>query len=127
MMNGENNFGGLIGSVRRVVDTGISIVKNRVELATLELKEEKSRLISAAVWGGIFLFSSFMALVAVACTALFVFWDQRLYVAVGLLIFCIIGALVGLFLLKRGVKAPLPFSETIAQFKKDRTWLRGRN
>jgi len=110
-----------------VVDTGVSIVKNRVELATLELKEEKSRLISAVVWGGVFLFSSFMAVIAIACTALFVFWEQRLYVAIGLLVFCIVGALIGFFLVKKGVKAPTPFAETIAQFKKDRAWLRGRN
>lgn len=126
-MNLESNFGGLISSVRRVVDTGVSIVKNRVELATLELKEEKSRLISAVVWGGVFLFSSFMAVIAIACTALFVFWEQRLYVAIGLLVFCIVGALIGFFLVKKGVKAPTPFAETIAQFKKDRAWLRGRN
>jgi uncharacterized membrane protein YqjE len=126
IMNLETNFGGLIGSVRRVMDTGVCIVKNRVELATLELKEEKTRLLSAAVWGGVFLFSSFMAIIAIACTAFFVFWEQRLYVAIGLLTFCLIGALVGFLFVKKGVKTPMPFAETIAQFKKDRAWLRGR-
>ena len=65
----------------------ISIVKNRAELAALEMKEEKSRLISAGVWGAIFVFSSFMAVIAIMCTILFLFWEQRLYVAIGVWLF----------------------------------------
>ena len=127
MMDLRTNFDGLIGSLRHVCDTGVSILKNRAELATLELKEEKSRLISTAIWGGVFVFSSFMAIIAIACTILFIFWEQRLYVAIGLLAVCVIGALAAFLFLKAQIKAPQPFAETIAQFKKDRAWLQGQN
>ncbi len=126
-MDLQSNFGGLLGSLQRVCDTGVSIVKNRVELATLELKEEKSRLVSAAVWGGIFMVSTFMAVIAIACTVLFMLWDQRLYVAIGFLAFCIIGAFTAFLLVKGKLKAPKPFAETIAQLKKDRAWLQRQN
>lgn len=124
-MNSQNCNGGLFGSIRRVSDAAMSIFKNRAELAVLELKEEKSRLISAAVWGGIFIFASIMAIIAISATLLFYFWDQKLYVAIGLLAFSLIGTGVAFFIVKKRLKTPSPFAETIAQFKKDRAWLHG--
>lgn len=117
--------GSPLSSLRRVSDSAISLLENRGELAVLELKEEKARLISAAVWGGVFIFSGLMAIVAISCTLLFFFWDQKLFVAIGLLAFYLIGTIAAFFFLKRRLKTPLPFSETIAQFKKDRAWLKG--
>jgi uncharacterized membrane protein YqjE len=125
MMTFQNGNGGLLSSVRRISDTAVSIFKNRAELAVLEMKEEKARLISAAIWGGLFIFSSVMAMIAISGTLLFYFWDQKLYVAVAILVFSLIGALVAFFTVKRRVKTPMPFAETIAQLKKDRAWLHG--
>ena len=126
-MNLQSNFGGLMDSARRVWITSTSMVKNRAELAMIELQEEKSRLISAAIWGGVFAFSSFMAVIAIAFTLLFKFWDQRLYVAGALLAFCLMGAFVAFLFLKKRIKSSVPFTETIAQLKKDRAWLQRRN
>lgn len=122
-MEFPNCNGGLMGSLRRVSDSAMSILKNRGELAALELKEEKSRLISSAIWAGIFIFSSVMAVISIFCTLLFYFWDQKLSVAIGFAAFCLVGALTAFFLLKRRLKTPMPFAESIAQFKKDRAWL----
>jgi uncharacterized membrane protein YqjE len=127
MMDINSNFGGLLASARRALDTSISMLKNRVELATIELKEEKSRLTSVAIWGGVFVFSSFMAVIAITCTTLFVFWEQRVWVAVGLLAFCLIFTVAAILILRGRLKSPMPFAETIAQLKKDRAWLQGRN
>lgn len=124
-MEAENCNGGLMNSLRRASDSAMSIFKNRAELAMLELKEEKSRLIGAAVWGGVFIFASIMAVIAIAFTLLYYFWEQKLNVSIGLLAFCVVGALVAFFLIKRRLKTPKPFAETIAQFKKDRAWLQG--
>jgi uncharacterized membrane protein YqjE len=125
MMDFKNLCGGLMSSLRGVSDAAMSICKNRAELAALEMQEEKSRLISSAVWGGVFIFSSIMAVIAISWTLLFFFWEQKLNVAIGLLAFCLIGAIVAFVLVKRRLKTPKPFAETIAQFKKDRAWLQG--
>lgn len=122
-MEYETCNGSLLGSLRRVSDSAMSILKNRAELAVLELKEEKSRLVGAAVWVGVFIVSSMMAIIAIALTLLYYFWDEKLNVAIGLLAFCVVGALTAFFVLKRRLKTPKPFAETIAQFKKDRAWL----
>ena len=41
---------GLFGSLRRLLDTSLSAVQNRVELFALELREEKCRLIEILIW-----------------------------------------------------------------------------
>ncbi len=155
MFHLPENLGGLIGSIRRVIDIVAAMLKNRLELAKIEANEEKVRLASAAIWGGIFLFASFMAFISIAGTLFFIFWEHRLCVAAGLFVFCLIGALTILHLIKGRLKPPGPiaetiihlnlfmlggvaaflclrgpsnrkgpFSETVAQLKKDRAWLR---
>jgi len=122
-MDFQNANGGLVGSVRRLTDSTIALLKNRAELAILELQEEKARLISASLWGGLFIFSSLMAVMAMTCTLIFLFWDQKLNVAIALLVLYLIGIVAAFFLLKRRLKTPAPFAETVAQLKKDRAWL----
>ncbi len=126
-MNLHSNFGGLLDSGRRVWTTVSSMLSNRAELAMIELQEEKSRLISVGIWGALFVVSLFMAVIAISGALLFAFWEQRVAVAIGLLAFCVVGALVAFLFLKRGLKAPKPFNETIAQLKKDSAWLQRRN
>lgn len=123
MIDFFNSGSGIFSSLRRAADSFLSIFKNRAELAAIELKEEKARLVSAAIWSGMFIFSSVMAMIAISCSLVFFFWEQKLYVAIGLLAFYLIGAIVAFFLLKRRLRTPMPFAETIAQFKKDRAWL----
>lgn len=126
MMGFFHQFAELLGSLRRTWNTGASILKNRAELAAIEWKEEQFRVVSGAIWGGVFLFSSFMAIMTIACTFLFIFWEHKLSVAVGFLIFCLIGILAAYLLRRKSIQTP-SFTETLQQFKKDRTWLHGRN
>lgn len=118
-----NSGSGILGSLRRAADSVGFILKNRAELAAIELKEEKANLISAAIWSGVFIFSTMMAAIAISCTVLFAFWEQKRNVAIGFLAIYLVGAIVAFLLLKRRLKKPMPFVETIAQFKKDRAWL----
>ena len=113
MLGLPENVGSLIGSMRRVIDTVASMLKNRVELAKVEANEEKMRLASAAIWGGIFLFASFMAFISIAITLCFIFWEYRLYVAAGLFVFCLIGAVSVLLVIKARLKPLDPVAESI--------------
>lgn len=122
-MDFRNNFGDLIGSVLRTWETAVSIFKNRVELAAVELEEEKARLLVGTMWGGVFILASFMAVIAIVSAVLFFFWEQRLGVAIGLFAFCAIGCLTAFLFLKKKMKARECFTESIAQLKKDRAWL----
>ncbi|MEO7676582.1 MAG: phage holin family protein, partial [Verrucomicrobiota bacterium] len=104
-----------------------AIIGNRTKLAALELKEEGSRALSAAVWGGVFLLTAGMAIISLACTFLFLFWKQKTFVGLGLLVFCMGAGIAGFLYLRKGIKSPTLFGESISQFKKDRFSLKARS
>ncbi len=114
---------GIFGSVKRLAETGLAIVQNRLELIAVELREEKGRVVGLLVWGGALVFMAFQALTAIMLTLVVIFRDQALYIFGGFAAFYLIGAIAAFFLLRSKIKAP-PFGETIAQLKKDRRWLR---
>ena len=112
----------ILGTVRRLGETALSVVQNRLELLAVELREEKTRLVSMAVWAGAMVLLGFLSLVAVMFTLTLVFWEQRIAVMGGFCGFFVIATLVAFFMLRSKFKAP-PFAETISQLKKDREWL----
>jgi len=119
-----NSFG-IFGTLRRLGGTTVAILQNRLELMAIELKEEKSRAISMAIWGAVLIFLAFMTIIAAMITVTFLFWEQRVAVMGGFAGFFLVGALVAFFVLKGKAKTP-PFAETIAQLKKDREWIQGK-
>jgi uncharacterized membrane protein YqjE len=68
MAEGDHS-GGLFSSVRRVADTCVSSVHNRVELLAVELQEEKIRLVRLLLWTGAALFAAFLAITVIARNA----------------------------------------------------------
>jgi uncharacterized membrane protein YqjE len=119
-----NSFG-LFGSFRRLGATAVGILQNRLELITIELKEEKSRAVSLGIAAAVAIFLGFMTVVSLMLTVTFIYWDQRVAVMGGFCGVFLVGALISFFLLKSKLKTP-PFAETVAQLKKDRQWLQGR-
>jgi uncharacterized membrane protein YqjE len=114
---------GIVGSVRRLAETGLAIVQNRLELIAVEFREEKGRVAGLLVWGGALVFMAFQAFIAIMLTLAVIFRDQAVYVFGGFAAFFLVGTVAALFLLRSKLKAP-PFGETIAQLKKDRHWLK---
>ena len=113
---------GLFGSVKRLGENALAILQNRLELIAIEFKEEKGRVVSLGIWAAALIFLGFMAIVALMLTLTFIFWEQRVAVMAGFCAFFFVGAIGSLFILKSKIKTP-PFSETMAQLKKDREWL----
>ena len=118
---------GIFGSVRRVIDTTLAILQNRLELIAVELGEEKSRAISVLVWGALLIFFAFMTVIALTATIVFLLWEHALYALAGFTALYLIGAIASMLIVKGKIKNPPPFAETIAQLKKDREWLKSRN
>ncbi len=117
------NGTGILGSLRRFGETVVAIVHNRLELAALELQEEKSRAISMLIWAAVLIFFGFMMMVALTLTVIFVFWEHRTLVAGVFAGFYLLAALVAFLAMRKNLKnPPIPFAETISQFKKDREW-----
>lgn len=108
------------GTFRRLSETFLSICHNRVELLTLELKEEKhwavATLILAVVAAGL----AFTSIIAILVTVAFLVPEEaRRWVMIGICAVTIAG-LVGCVLgLKAKLKRPPMLNQTLAELKKD--------
>jgi len=124
----RDQSGGLFGSVRRMADTCLSSVHNRVELFGLELQEEKLRLMRLLLWTGAALFASFLAITVITIAAVMCFPQDKRTVAVSAFgVFYAIMAVVLCLKLRSEIKnAPPPLADTTAELKKDLDALRSK-
>jgi uncharacterized membrane protein YqjE len=123
MVNGSQEPPGLGTLTERIVRNGLGALHNRGELLVLEYQEERGRLLEMLVWGGAFIFFAIMTFVLLAATVILMVPEgSRVYAAGGFALFFLIGAITT-FLLLRARAKHVPFSESIAQIKKDSQWL----
>lgn len=123
MTNGNNHpphFGTLL---RKTLNTGMGAVENRVELAMLELQQEKSRLTSLLIFGLGALSLAVLFLALLTATIIFLFpAELRIYAAAGFSVLYL-GGTVWAALSLKGLLKKEPFAETLRQFKKDQELL----
>jgi len=113
-------------ALRRTGDSLLGLAQTRVELLSVEFQEEKLRAISGIIWLGIALALGVAGLMlALGALALYL-WETTGYAGVvGLALACLGGGGGILWGMRRRIHSgPLPFAETIAEFRKDRECLR---
>ena len=128
MAEGEHS-GGLFSSVRRVADTCVSSVHNRVELLAVELQEEKIRLVRLLLWTGAALFAAFLAITVITIAVVFVVpEDKRTIALIGFgVIYALVAIVIAVKLRGEVRNAPPPLADTMSELKKDLQSLRSRN
>jgi uncharacterized membrane protein YqjE len=118
---------GPIDSLRALGATLLALVRVRVDLVAVELKEHwllHRELLLLAVVAAFFLAAGFLFL---AFFVVVLFWDTHRLAAIGgvTLVYLGIGAWAVVRLQHLANNSPPPFSETIAEFKRDLEQLRG--
>lgn len=114
---------GLLGSLRGFADGLLGSVQDRVELLSIELHEEKHRLVQIIIWISAVVLTGMLAIIFASLTLVFLFWETaRVAVAASLAGAYAIG-FVTIVLYFRGYLArqPRPFSATLNELKRDRT------
>ena len=117
---------GFLQSLRALGDGLLATVQDRLELFSVELQEEKFRLIQIFVWISAAIFTGMMALGFASLTLVYLFWaSARLAVLGGLAAFYA-GALVVIIIAFRRFVArqPSPFSATRQEIREDRACIR---
>lgn len=119
--------GTLAGSAHAAGATALSLMRMRLELAALELKEGtelRRRLMVFGAIAAVFLATSLLLL---AIVVVVYFWDtHRLRAIVGVTIaYAGIGTWAGLRVRELLRDMPPPFSATLGEFQKDLDFLRG--
>jgi uncharacterized membrane protein YqjE len=122
----DQSSAGLLGSLRRFVDTGLGAARNRLELLSVEVREEKSRLIEVLIWASAAIFLGMMALTFISFTIVILFWESaRLAALIGISLFYLATAIAAFLGVKsRLTKGPMPFAESLSELDKDKEWVR---
>jgi len=108
------------GALRRISTTFLSILHNRLELATLELKEEKHWAVATLIVAVLAASFAILSVVAVLVTIAFVVPPAaRPWVMIGISALMIAGLLICVFNLKARLNRPPVLAETLAEIKKD--------
>ena len=116
---------GLLGSLRRFADTGLSALQNRLELFAIELREEKARFIELFFWASAALFLGMLAVISFTAAVLLLCpTGARPWVAIGFVVLYGGGALAAALSMRKKLAGRAPaFAETVAQLQKDRDLL----
>lgn len=120
---------GLVSSLRLLGDNLLAGVQERVELASLEVQEEKFRLIQTFVWISGAIFAVAMALAFASLTLVYLFWESaRLIVLGGLTMAYAVGAVAIVVAFRRYLaRQPRPFSATADELRQDRACIPPEN
>ena len=113
---------GILHSVRTFADNLLATVQDRIELVSVELQEEKLRLIKVFIWISAAIFSSVLALMFASITIVYLFWESaRLAALIGLTTLYAAATVVIIVAFKAYIaRQPKPFAATIAEIKNDR-------
>lgn len=108
------------GTLRRISETFLSIFHNRVELLTLELKEERHWAVATLMLAVMAASLAIISIVAVLVTVAFLVPEEaRPWVMIGMCVVTIGGLLACIFGLKAKLSRPPMLGDTLAELKKD--------
>ncbi len=117
---------GFLASLHALADALLGTVEERIELVSVELQEEKHRLIQTFIWICAAVFAAMMAVAFASITLVYLFWDSaRLAALGGLALFYALATVVIIVGFRRKVaREPRPFSTTLHEIKVDRACIR---
>ena len=114
---------GLVHLLRRLASTGVGALRNRLEIFSIELQEERIRIAALLIYAtGLVFMAVCGTLMLVATIILLLPADARIYAAGGVTLLFWIGVITLFFALKNLLQKPA-FPETVAQVQKDSEWL----
>lgn len=114
---------GILSTAGAVLDGLMETVQTRLRLLSLELQEEKLRMVQLAFWVAAAVFCGGMVMTFLSAIVVFVMWDRApLEALVGLAIFYIAAFAVILRLFRQFLgRQPTPFDATLHELQKDRS------
>jgi uncharacterized membrane protein YqjE len=117
---------GFAASLRALGDGVFASVQQRLELFSVELQEEKFRLIQTFIWISAAVFTGMMAVAFASLTLVYLFWEAARIAVLGGLALTYAGALVWIVIAFRAFLArqPNPFAATLHEIGEDRACIR---
>ncbi|MBL9200174.1 MAG: phage holin family protein [Opitutaceae bacterium] len=126
MEPGTPRSDGFLGSFRTLGDSLLASLQDRLALFSVELQEEKFRLIQIFIWISAAVFTGVMAITFASLTLVYLFWESARLAALGGLTLLYSGALIAIIVAFRRYLArqPKPFAATLQEITEDRSCIR---
>ena len=117
---------GFIRNLTGLGDTLLGALQERIELISVEVQEEKYRLVRLIIWIAAAVFAGVMTLSFATLTLVYLFWDgsrlAALAGATGIYAIVLIGVIVALR--RQFAHQPRPFEATLGTITEDRACIR---
>jgi uncharacterized membrane protein YqjE len=125
--DGEGRAAGLKPATLRLLAGAVALARTRLELASVELAEERARVTSIVVFAAAGAILATLTVAALTLGIVAYFWDSYRFQAIGALV--VVYGVLALLAFRRArmivTRQPTPFSATLAEFEKDRAILAG--
>ena len=120
---------GVRGTLRRLGETILTTLRNRLELFGVELQEEKAWLISTLIWAGAAIFLGGLTVVLAVISIVWLTPEPaRPWVLIGLTVLFAFLSAITIASLRRQISAkPASFEATTNELKKDIQWIRSQD
>ena len=117
---------GFIASFRALGDSVLASAQDRLKLFTVELQEEKFRLIQIFIWISAAVFTGMMSIAFASLTLVYLFWESARVAVLGGLAVFYAGALLAIVIAFRRYLARQPnlFAATLHEIREDRACIR---
>lgn len=125
MLNETPRSRGLFSSLRGLAATGVATLQNRLELLSVELQEEKARVLGLLVYGAAALILLATGVVFAAVFVTVLLWDSHRLLALGVFsaLFLAAGAVALTAARRLAASAARPFEASLAELARDRAAL----
>lgn len=125
----EKNAGrpkGLLSAAGAFIDGVLGSAQKRLQLLSIEVQEEKLRLVQLFIWVAAAVFAGMMTIALVTITVVSFFWDTARFAALGgATLFYAIGLGVLWWQFRRYLaRQPPPFAATLGELERDRACTR---
>src|SRR5882672_9929614 len=120
---------GVLESLRKIGDSGVALLQNRLELFGLEIQEQKERFVRVVLLAVGMLFLGNMAALVVTVTIVVLAGPEaRKPVLIILSLLYVAATFAAFFILRKELRSGAPpLSDTVAELKKDRDWIRSQD
>ncbi len=119
----------VLAAASSLLDSVLASLQNRVQILSIELQEEKIRLVQLLVWVAAIVFAGMMTVAFASLTVIYFFWENaRLAALGGMTVFYAVGVLILWIKLKSYLaRQARPFQATLSELEKDRACIRPTN
>jgi len=116
---------GVLESLRKIGDSGVALLQNRLELFGLELQEQKERLVRVLLLAvGVLFLGNMAALVVTVTIVVLAGPEARKPILIVLSLLYVLATIAAFFALRKELReGSPPLSDTVSELKKDRDWL----